>query len=67
MGEEREKKKRSWRSDRDCLSLGRDKLKYDMPLEKVYFKNYGGVEGVVLKIDGTINYTPVELPEVLSE
>ena len=42
-------------------------MKYDMPLEKVYFKNYGGVEGVVLKIDGTINYTPVELPEVLSD
>lgn len=65
--ERREKKKRCWRSDRDSLSLGRDKLKYDMPLEKVYFKNYGGVEGVVLKIDGTINYTPVELSEVLSE
>lgn len=38
-----------------------------MPLEKEYFKKYGGVEGVVLKIDGSINYTPVELSKVLSE
>lgn len=38
-----------------------------MPLEKVYFKNYRGVEDVVLKIDGSINYTPVELSKVLSE
>ena len=30
-------------------------------------KKYGGFEGVVLKIDGSINYTPVELSEVLSE
>lgn len=40
---------------------------YDMPMEKEYFKNYRGFEGVVLKIDGSINYTPVELSEVLSE
>ena len=38
-----------------------------MPLEKVYFKNYRGVEDVVLKINGSINYTPVESSEVLSE
>lgn len=38
-----------------------------MPLEKVYFKKYRWVEGVVLKIDGSINYTPVKLSEVLSE
>ena len=40
---------------------------YDMPMEKEYFKNYRGVEGVVLKIDGSINYTPVKWSEVLSE
>lgn len=40
---------------------------YDMPMEKEYFKNYRGVEGVVLKIDGSINYTSVKLSEVLSE
>lgn len=39
---------------------------YDMPMEKEYFKNYRGFEGVVLKIDGSINYTPVKLSEVLS-
>lgn len=38
-----------------------------MPLEKVYLKKYRGFEGVVLKIDGSINYTPVKLSEVLSE
>ena len=40
---------------------------YDMPMEKEYFKNYRGFEGVVLKIDGSINYTPIKLSEVLSE
>ena len=40
---------------------------YDMLMEKEYFKNYRGFEGVVLKIDGSINYTPVKLSEVFSE
>ena len=40
---------------------------YDMLMEKEYFKNYRVFEGVVLKIDGSINYTPVKLSEVLSE
>ena len=40
---------------------------YDIPMEKEYFKNYRGFEGVVLKIDGSINYTPIKLSEVLSE
>ena len=40
---------------------------YDMPMEKEYFKNYRGFDGVVLKIDGSINYTSIKLSEVLSE
>ena len=40
---------------------------YDSPLEKECFKDYRGVEGIVLKIDGSVNYTPVKLSEVLSE
>ena len=54
-------------SKSENLGTGPRRGTFDMPMEKEYFKNYRGFEGVVLKIDGSINYTPIKLSEVLSE